>query len=444
MSMMNIIRCDEPSYLVWKWHPDGAPNDSRQNSIRWGSSLRVKDGEIAIFVYNNRESGNNQDVIKGPFDQILQTSNLPVLSNIIGSAYDNGTPFQAEIYFINQANNIQLLFGVPFFKAFDSRYPDLPVPIAVHGTMTFFIENYQDFIKSNRLIHFDLEDLKHQIKMIVNKYTKSEILRILRETETPLIQIESHIVEISDSIESCIKDRVEGFGIKMKNFDIDDVVFNEGDPAYGNLKALTIDIKAKSVLTQAKLANENLEAMQGINQANIAATMRIQREEAQRAQALKTETDFIGAHSINQQTTVLKTAAEGLGQMGNVQGGGGTGMNPAGMMTNMMIGGAMGGQMASMMNRTMQNMSQQSPQQGMMPPPVVPVVSYHVYLNGQQTGPFTIDALMQMVKMQQLTPDTYVWKPGMSQWDFAKNTELSQLFLHNQMPPTMPPMPPTI
>ena len=45
-STMDVIRCDEPSYLIWKWRPDGAALGSsrRENAIRWGSSLRVKDG----------------------------------------------------------------------------------------------------------------------------------------------------------------------------------------------------------------------------------------------------------------------------------------------------------------------------------------------------------------------------------------------------------------
>ena len=43
---MDEIRCDEPSYLIWKWHPAGSVpgNNNRENAIRWGSSLRVKDG----------------------------------------------------------------------------------------------------------------------------------------------------------------------------------------------------------------------------------------------------------------------------------------------------------------------------------------------------------------------------------------------------------------
>lgn len=54
--LMNVIRCDEQEYLVWKWRPEGqeANSTSRENAIRYGSSLRVKDGEVAVFVYKQK------------------------------------------------------------------------------------------------------------------------------------------------------------------------------------------------------------------------------------------------------------------------------------------------------------------------------------------------------------------------------------------------------
>lgn len=64
-SLMDEIRCDESSYLIWKWHPKGLEGDSRENAIRWGSPLRVKDGEVAVFVYK-QEDGISQDYIEGP------------------------------------------------------------------------------------------------------------------------------------------------------------------------------------------------------------------------------------------------------------------------------------------------------------------------------------------------------------------------------------------
>lgn len=56
VGIMDEIRCDEPSYLIWKWRPSGSElgENNRENAIRFGSSLRVKDGEVAVFVYNQK------------------------------------------------------------------------------------------------------------------------------------------------------------------------------------------------------------------------------------------------------------------------------------------------------------------------------------------------------------------------------------------------------
>ena len=120
--LMNVIRCDEQEYMVWKWRPEGQDvnSTSRENSIRWGSSLRVKEGEVAVFVYK-KNNGTIQDFIEGPFDEIIKTDNFPVLSSIIGLAYGGDSPFQAEVYFINLQNNNQLRFAVPYFDVFDPR-----------------------------------------------------------------------------------------------------------------------------------------------------------------------------------------------------------------------------------------------------------------------------------------------------------------------------------
>lgn len=46
--LMDVIRCDEQEYLVWKWRPSGEANSThKENAIRYGSSLRVKEGEVA-------------------------------------------------------------------------------------------------------------------------------------------------------------------------------------------------------------------------------------------------------------------------------------------------------------------------------------------------------------------------------------------------------------
>lgn len=441
--MMNVIRCDEPEYMIWKWRPAGqeANSTSRENSIRYGSSLRVKDGEVAVFVYKS-PNGAIQDFIEGPYDDTIKTANFPVLASIVGLAFGGDSPFQAEVYFINLQGNNQLKFAVPFFDVFDPRLPDHGVPVAVHGTMTFSITDYRSFIKLNRLVNFDQEQFKKQIKDAVTKYTKGVVMNIPQELGLPLVQMERQILAINERIGNYLKPRVEGdFGVNMKALDIGSLVIDKDSRYYKELRVLTAENTARTINAQTNVSIKNMQDTQAINADNMAETLRIQREEAQRAQRLQTETNFLGTHALNQQADVLKTGAQSLGQMGSMDTGShGGGLNPAGMMTGMMMGGAMGQQMAGMM----QNMGQ-TMQQSMNTPPPMPQVTFHVSVNGAQAGPFNMQQLQQMAQTGQLTRQTYVWRQGMANWDFAGNVpELAGLFAPPPPPGATPPPPPSI
>jgi membrane protease subunit (stomatin/prohibitin family) len=433
---MDVIRCDEQEYLVWKWRPSGEANSTkRENAIRYGSSLRVKDGELAVFVYQQKD-GSMQDFIVGPYDQTIKTANFPILSSIVGAAFGGASPFQAEIYFMNLSGNIQVKFGIPYFDVFDPRFMDFAVPMSARGTITFNVTDYKGFIKLNRLINFELDDFNKQIKDAVTKYIKGIITNIPSDKGIPVLQMEKKLLEINDLIVAYLKPRLENdFGVNMKGFDLATIEVDKESDGYAELRKVTAEQTTKTTVAQTDVNIKNMSDMQGINALNMEETLRIQREEAQRAQKLQTETNFMGAHALNQQTDVLKTGAESLGNMGNMDlGGGGGGMNPAGMMTGMMMGGAMGNQMAGMMNNMGQNMQQQ---QNSPPPPTT--IAYSISVNGQTAGPFNLQQLQQMVQNGQLTPNTHVWKQGMAGWEIAGNVlELSYLF------GAVPPPPPII
>ena len=430
---MDVIRCDEQEYLVWKWRPSGEANSTKkENAIRYGSSLRVKDGELAVFVYQQKE-GSMQDFIVGPYDQTIKTANFPVLSSVVGAAFGGASPFQAEIYFINLAGNVPIKFGIPYFNITDRRLPDFPVPMSVRGQIIFNITDYKLFIKNTRLINFELDDFKNLIKSAVTSSVKSGVMNINRTNPLNLVQIEENLDFINETLKAKLKDTFsDDFGVNLKRFDIDSLEMDQESEGYKKLLKVTRDQQEKTFVAQTDVSIKNMADMQGINALNMEETLRIQREEAQRSQKLQTETNFMGAHALNQQTDVLKTGAESLGNMGNIGGGS---MNPAGMMTGMMMGGAMGNQMAGMMNQMGQNINQQ---QNTPPPP--PTIAYSVSINGQTAGPFNLQQLQQMVENGQLTPNSHVWKQGMAGWEIAGNVqELGNLF--GSVPPPPPPMP---
>lgn len=423
--LMDEIRCDEPSYLIWKWHPSGvqAGNGQRENSIRWGSSLRVKDGEVAVFVYKQKD-GTMQDFIEGPFDQIIKTANFPVLSSIIGLAYEGGTPFQAEVYFINLARIIQVKFGVPFFDVYDPRFADFGVPVAVRGTISFQIQDYREFIKLNRLNTFDLNDFQKQIRDTVCRYVKDAVANAPAANNIPVIQIETKTAQINDAVEYDISERLkETFGVLVSGVDIGAIEIDKTSEGYRQLMAVTKDITATRVEAETQDYVERL---------------RIQREEGQYAMHKQTQTANIGAFQVEKQAEVGVAGAQALGQMGangagdvNL-GGGGDGFNMAAMMASMAVGGAVGQNIAGTMNNMMSGMGQAA-QPGAVPPPI-PVIAYHVAVNGQATGPFDLSTLAQMASNGQLTADSLVWKSGMAQWAKAGAfDELKNLF--SEVPP---------
>lgn len=425
---MDEIRCDEPSYLIWKWHPSGGQSGQnvRENSIRWGSSLRVKDGEVAVFVYK-QPNGVMQDFIVGPFDQIIKTENFPVLASILGLAYEGGTPFQAEIYFINLAQIIQTKFAVPFFDVYDPRFDDFGVPVAVRGTISFKISDYRQFIKLHRLNTFNLEDFQKQVRDAVIRYVKDVVANAPAVNDIPLVQIETKTAQINDVAEYDISERLkETFGVDVSGVDIGAIEIDKSSDGYRQLMAVTKDITATKV---------QAETMDYVER------LRIQREEGQYAMHKQTQSGNIGAFQVEKQAEVGIAGADALGHMGeNGAGGvnlgnGGTGFNPAAMMAGMALGGAVGQNIAGIMNNSMAGVNQTAPS-GATPLPV-PVVAYHVAVNGQATGPFDLNVLQQMATSGQFNADSLVWKNGMSEWVKAGTVdELKSMFV------VMPPIPP--
>lgn len=441
---MDEIRCDEPSYLIWKWHPSGVQlgETVRENSIRWGSSLRVKDGEVAVFVYRQKD-GTMQDFIVGPFDEIIKTKNFPVLAKLVGLAYEGGTPFQAEVYFINLARIIQVRFAVPFFDVYDPRFLDFGVPVAVRGTVSFGITDYREFVKLHRLSSFSLEDFQRQIRDAVSRYVKDAVANAPAANNIPVVQIESKTALINDAVEFDISERLkETFGVTVSGVDIGVIEIDKSSEGYRQLMGVTKDLAGATAKAEAEAKIRDIAARQRIEAENYAETLRIQREEGQYAQHMHTRSANFGAYQVEKQTEVGVAGAEALGHMGqngagtvDMGSGGGMGFNPAAMMASMAVGGVVGQNIAGAMGNAMSGMHQATP--GAVPPPI-PVTLYHVAVNGQATGPYDINTLAGMIASGQLTASTLVWKSGMAQWAKAESVEeLKNLFVN-----TMPPVPP--
>jgi len=438
--LMDVIRCDEESYLIWKWHPKDSKEEksNRETSIRWGSTLRVKDGEVAVFVYKQKD-GTMQDFIVGPCDTTIKTANFPVLTSIIGIAYDNDTPFQAEIYFINLAKIIQIKFAVPFFDVYDPRFEDFGVPAAVRGTISFRIEDYKEFIKLHRMDEFSLENFQNQIHDTVIRYSKDAVANAPSTNNIPLVQIESKISQINDIIEYDIGERLkENFGVEVSGVDIATIEIDKSSEGYKQLMGVTKDIATETTKAEAEAKIKDISDKQRIEAENYEESLRIKREEEQYAKHKQTQTTNIGAYQIEKQSEVGVAGANALGKMGENGAGSvdigesGSGFNPAAMMAGMALGSAVGQNIAGTMNNIMSGVNQNN-----NTPPPIPTESYYVVINGQTTGPYDVKTLTKMALEGIFTQNSLVWQKGMEDWTVATNVKaLNNIFA--SIPPRVP------
>ena len=481
--LMDSIRCDETDYLIWKWRPKGQESNStnKENAIRYGSSLSVKDGEFAVFLYNKKDE-SQVDFIEGPHNDTIKTANFPVLANMVGLAFGGGTPFQAEIYFINMAGLVQVQFAVPYFDVFDPRLPDFPISMAVRGSFVFGIADCKKFIKLHRLANFDLDQFKTQIKDALTKYVKAVAANIpdgsYGGSPIPVVQMERRILQVNDIVQQYVEPKFSNtYGVELKSFDITDLDVDKTCEGYKKVKELTADYTEQSLKAQQRINVGNLEetnrlqmeAMkenQKIQMQNMEETLRINREEGQYAQRKQTDinmyaqqqqvdvnayaqklgaqTSNIGAFGMTKQVELGKASADAMGKMGaagnvNLGSVGAAGFNPGAMMANMAMGQVVGNGMANMMGNAFGQMGNIAGQ-NVPPVPGVGGMMYNVAENGVSTGPYSVAQLRQMAASGKFTKDSLVWTQGMAEWAAAsKVAELSVIFA-GSIPPVPPPL----
>lgn len=484
---MDMIRCDEKDYLIWKWRPDAqtaAGRSKKENSIRYGSSLRVRPGQAAVFLY---QSKGKYDIITGPFDDIVRAENMPILASIIGMAYKGGTPFQAEVYFINLARGMELPFTIPYFRVIPSEpeYKAYDIEVAIKGALAFQVPTdtamVKYFLESWGTMDTTMAEFQNKVKALLTQEIKQIVTNAPKDTGIFVMHFNQLIGEIGHYILARVQERImQRFGVFASDIIIEDIRYDEESEGYQKLKRLTEDqaqlynlenekttllsfeIKRETMRTDADIRNQTAREMADIQMEHMRDTSARMRDEAQRAQRLQSEqaarqaelgseSAYINAHSIDKQADVLKTGMQNIGQMSSMNFGGGDGhMNPAGMMTGMMMGAAMGQQVGGMMNQMGQTMQQGMAGAGkpQATPPPIPTAQQRVFylaINGAQYGPCDVSALSQMLAAGQINGDTLAWCEGMLAWQPMKLIPaLSGLFAppSGAVPPPIPDVPP--
>src|SRR5574342_899521 len=109
---------------------------------RIGSQVIVREAQAAVFF----RDGNALDVFRAGRHTIT-TANIPLLIDLVGKAFNERTPFPAEVYFVSMKEFANEKWGTP--QPIIVRNPGMGLGVALlqgFGTYSFQVKDPQQFV----------------------------------------------------------------------------------------------------------------------------------------------------------------------------------------------------------------------------------------------------------------------------------------------------------
>ncbi len=309
-----------------------------------------------------------------PGTYTLNTANLPVLTTLKGWKYGFESPFKAEVYFINTRRFTDLKWGTK--NPVMLRDPEFgPVRIRMFGTYCIRINDPEKFLKE--IVGTDGHFTTEEVTEQLRNLIVSRASDRVAESRIPVLDMAASYDELGEFITQRIHPDFTDYGLDVTRMLVENISL---PPA----------------------VEEALDKRTGMGiVGNLQSFMQYQSANAMEAAAKNPGGD----------------ASSGIG---------------------MGMGFAMANQMGkNVLSQEPENNTGQSASPG-MPPPIPQGKTFFTAVNGQQEGPYAIDALKAQVISGQLTRETLVWSQGMEQWTAAGQVpELNEVF--SQVPPPLPP-----
>ena len=198
--------------IVYKY-----PMDGRQ--IQYGSKLTVRESQVAIFL----NKGKIADIF-GPGMYTLQTSNLPVLTQLMSWGYGFKSPFYADVYFVNTKQFTNERWGTN--NPITMRDKDFgTIRIRGYGNYAFRVTDAAVFMKEllGTNSTFTTDDIASYLKSII----VSSISDTIAESKISALDIASNLIEFSKVATESLSSTFAGLGLELTKLVIENISFPE-------------------------------------------------------------------------------------------------------------------------------------------------------------------------------------------------------------------------
>lgn len=307
-----------------------------------------------------------------PGTYTLQTQNMPILATLKGWKYGFDSPFKADVFFVSTKQFIGLKWGTQNPITMNDERFGL-VELRAFGSFAFQVTDAGKFIKEVAGTNSDYSTEK--IVAQLRSTVVAKFTDVLGESNLTIDKVAGNQDEMSKMGLDKMNEDFTAYGIKLASFQVENI-------------SMPDELK-KEVFEYSRLSKLDMQKLQ----------------QMKAAQALE------------------KAAGNESGMPGW-----GVGMG-VGMGLNQAFNNAFSGN-----NTNPQQQKEALQTQHINTPP--PLTQFYSAVNGQQSGPYTLDQLAGLVSSGTIKRETLVWKTGMAEWVKAETVaEFSAVFMNTPPPP---------
>jgi excisionase family DNA binding protein len=182
--------------------------------LRIGSQVIVRESQKAVFY----RDGKALDVFSAGRHTIA-TANIPLLVNLIGKAFNNRTPFTAEVYYVSTKEFADRKWGTP--QPIIVRNPGMGLGVALlqgFGTYSYQINDAQQFVTqlvgAQRI--YKTSDIENRLRIML----LSKLQDLLGETTArrSIVELIALTEELGTGVRAKAQDDFGALGLTLKSF----------------------------------------------------------------------------------------------------------------------------------------------------------------------------------------------------------------------------------
>ncbi len=185
--------------------------------FRIGSQVIVREAQSAVFF----RDGKALDTFS-PGRHTITTANVPLLVNLIGKAFNDRTPFTAELYFVSMKEFANEKWGTP--QPIIVRNPGMGLGVALlqgYGAYSFQINDPQQFVTQivGTTGVYGTRDIKDRLRSML----LSKLQDLLGETAagTSVPELIGMVEELGSAVRAKGQDDFKALGLTLKSFYIE-------------------------------------------------------------------------------------------------------------------------------------------------------------------------------------------------------------------------------